>query len=66
MFFNVVVVYTYINYTDAITWPFIRLINACQCLWRADKILATTVISTEGGHAEHALVRRVQDGRLSY
>ena len=21
----------YKNYTDAITWPFIRLINACQC-----------------------------------
>ena len=32
MFFNVVDVYTYKNYTDAITWPFIRLNNACQCL----------------------------------
>ena len=26
MFFNVV------DHTEAITWPFIRLINACQCL----------------------------------
>ena len=32
MFFNVVDAYTYKNYTDAITWPFIRLNNACQCL----------------------------------
>ena len=32
MFFNVVDAYTYKNYTDAITWPFIHLINACQCL----------------------------------
>ena len=30
--FNVVDAYTYKNYTDAITWPFIRLNNACQCL----------------------------------
>ena len=32
MFCNVVDAYTYKNYTDAITWPFIRLNNACQCL----------------------------------
>ena len=32
MFFNAVDAYTYKNYTDAITWPFIRLNNACQCL----------------------------------
>ena len=28
MFFNVVDAYTYKNYTDAITWPLIRLNNA--------------------------------------
>ena len=32
MFFNVVDAYAYTNYTDVITWPFIRLNNACQCL----------------------------------
>ena len=31
MFFNVVDAYTYKHYTDVITWPFIRLTNACQC-----------------------------------
>ena len=31
MFFNVVDAYTYKHYTDAITWPLIRLTNACQC-----------------------------------
>ena len=30
--FNVVDAYTYKNYIDAITWLFIRLNNACQCL----------------------------------
>ena len=28
MFINVVDAYVYKNYTDAINWPFIRLINA--------------------------------------
>ena len=52
MFFNVVDAYTYKNYTDAITWPFIRLIievyfygiiNACQCLRCTNQMFVVTI-----------------------
>ena len=32
MLIDVVDACAYKNYADAITWPLIRLINACQCL----------------------------------
>ena len=39
MFLNVVNAFTYRNCTGALTWPFICVINNCQCLWHTDKIL---------------------------
>ena len=43
MFFNVVDAYTYKNYTVAITWPFIHLINVFQCLRRTNKIFFSLI-----------------------
>ena len=51
--FYVVDAYTYKNYTDAITWPFIRLNNACQCLDARIKHLFSIkipLVNMERGH----------------
>ena len=68
MFFDT---YTYKNYTDAITWPFIRLTNACQCKLPvtynliAKRGVRHSIIKTDSVHGFTNFIKKSTDLRAT-